>query len=122
MSFLPAVQREINRRAANDPVRVTLEFLMHHAIGRQDAVPLARIVSHLTSRGLSLTETGFQQTVLADSRDRDYFIGSGPRGYFLIQTREDAEAMTDFYAERIRAEQQNLENLRSQAAAVACNI
>jgi hypothetical protein len=122
MSFLPAVQREVNRRGQNDPVRVTLEFLMQHAVGRQNAVPLATIVSHLRSRGLNLTETGFQQTVLAESRDRDYFIGSGRRGYFLIETREDAEAMRDFYGQRIRAEQQNLGNLRRQAAAIGWRI
>jgi hypothetical protein len=122
MSFLPAVQREINSRHPTDPVRVTLEYLMQHAVGRQNAVTLPTIVADLRTRGLNLTETGFQQTVLAESRSRDYFIGSGRRGYFLIDSHQDAEEMRDFYEERIRAEQQNLANLRRQAAAVGWNI
>ena len=79
-------------------------------------------MAHLRALGLNLTETGFQQTVLAESRGRDYFIGSGRRGYFLIETLQDAEAMASFYDTRIRAEQQNLANLRRQAAALGSNI
>ena len=122
MSFLPAVRREIQSRQPNDPVRVTLEYLLQRAVGRHNAVPLPTIVADLRAHGLNLTETGFQQTVLAQSRDGDYFIGSGRRGYFLIETQQDAEEMRDFYEERIRAEQQNLDNLRRQARAVAWNI
>jgi hypothetical protein len=122
MSFLPAVRREIQSRQPNDPVRVTLEYLLQRAVGRHNAVPLPTIVADLRAYGLNLTETGFQQTVLAQSRDGDYFIGSGRRGYFLIETQQDAEEMRDFYEERIRAEQQNLDNLRRQARAVAWNI
>ena len=122
MSFLPAVRREINFRHPQDPVRVTLEYLLQHAVGRSNAVPLRTIVTYLQSRGLALTETGFQQTILAESRAADYFIGSGPRGYFLIDARGDAEQMKDFYENRIRAEEQNLANLRRQAAAVGWNI
>jgi hypothetical protein len=83
---------------------------------------LHEIVADLRAQGLNLTQTGFQQTVLAQSRDGDYFIGSGRRGYFLIETQLDAEEMRDFYQERIRAEQQNLDNLRRQAGAVGWNI
>jgi hypothetical protein len=122
MSFLPAVRREIQSRQPNDPVRVTVEYLLQRAIGRHNTVPLPTIVADLRAQGLNLTETGFQQTVLAQSRDGDYFIGSGRRGYFLIETQQDAEEMRDFYEERIRAEQQNLDNLRRQARAVGWNI
>jgi hypothetical protein len=85
-------------------------------------VPLPTIVADLRAQGLSLTETGFQQTVLAQSRDGAYFIGSGRRGYFLIDTQQDAEEMKDFYEGRIMAEQQNLDNLRRQASPVGWNI
>ncbi len=122
MSFLPAVQREIKSRQPNDPIRMALEYLLQRAVGRQNAVPLPTIVADLRSQGLSLTETGFQQTILAESRDGDYFIGSGRRGYFLIETQADAEEMRDFYLDRIRAEQGNLDNLRRQAGAVGWNI
>jgi hypothetical protein len=122
MSFLPAVQREIRSRQPNDPVRITLEFLLTRAVGSQNTVPLSVVVPHLQSRGVNLSETGFQQTVLAESRDRDYFIGASPRGYFLIDTVADAETMRDFYQRRIDAEQQNLENLRRQAQALGWRI
>jgi hypothetical protein len=121
MSFLPAVRREIHKRPAGDPVRVTLEYLLENAVGRRNAVPLPRIVAELRRRGLHLTETGFQQTVLAESRDGDYFIGSGGRGY-LIATQADAEEMRDFYERRIAAERQNLFNLKRQAGAVGWTI
>lgn len=122
MSFLPAVRREIASRLADDPVRITLEYMLGRAIGRHNAVSLPTIVADLRAQGLNLTETGFQQTVLAESRDGDYFIGSGRHGYFLIETQQDAEEMRDFYRDRIRAEQQNLENLLRQAHAVGWNI
>jgi hypothetical protein len=122
MSFLPAVQREINRRAPNDAVRLTLEYLLANAVGRNHPVPLPTIVAHLQGLGAHITETGFQQTVLAASRAGDYFIGSGRHGYFLIDTVQDAEEMRDFYDVRINAEQQNLANLRRQAQLVGWNI
>jgi hypothetical protein len=90
MSFLPAVRREIQSRQANDPVRVTLEYMLQRAIGRDNPVSLPTIVADLRAQGLNVTETGFQQTVLAQSRDGDYFIGSGRRGYFLIDSQQDA--------------------------------
>jgi hypothetical protein len=122
MSFLPAVQRQIDRRPPNDPVRAALEFLMQHGVGHQNSVTLETIVLHLNGRGMGITEKGFQQTVLAESRDRDFYIGSGPRGYFLIDTIADAQEMRDFYETRIQAEQQNLNNLRRQAAHVGWTV
>jgi len=122
MSFLPAVQREIANRPANDSVRLTLEYLIQHGIGHQNPVPLIVIVQHLNDNGIQISETGFQQTVLAASRDADYFIGSGNRGYFLIDTVDDARVMQRFYNTRISAEQQNLDNLRRQATNVGWTI
>ncbi len=118
MSFLPAVRREIASRPPQDPVRVALDYLLQNAVGRNNPVPLARIVAGLGGLGMRMTATGFQQTVLTESRDADYFIGSGQRGYFLIETLNDTQEMRDFYVRRITAEQQNLDNLRRQAAAV----
>jgi hypothetical protein len=122
MSFLPAVQREILRRQPNDPIRITLEYMSQHAVGHRNPVPLHQIVAHLQVRGIQITATGFQQTVLAGSRGADYFIGSGSRGYFLIDAIDDAIVMRDFYETRIQAEQHNLGNLRRQAGLVNWNI
>src|SRR3954453_1647051 len=102
MSFLPAVHREIAGRQPGDPVRLTLEYMLQHAVGRQNSVTLPTIVAHLQSVGANITEKGFQQTVLAASRSADYFIGSGRHGYYLIDTIADACEMRDFYEPRIR--------------------
>jgi hypothetical protein len=50
MSFIPAVRREIGLRAHPDPVRMTLEFLLAHAVGRDNAIPLNTIAAHLRGR------------------------------------------------------------------------
>lgn len=123
MSFLPAVRRKIRRSAPNDPVRVTLEYLLNNGIGRNSPVPLSVIVGHLQSHGFpNINETGFQQTILKKSRESAYFIGSGNRGYFLIESRDDAIAMRDFYRNRIEAEERNLENLRRESLRVGWTI
>lgn len=116
MSFLPAVKREIAKRQPRDAVRLTLEYLIQRGVGHRNAIPLRTIVTHLKGNGVNITETGFQQTILSDSRSSDYFIGSGRRGYYLIDSIDDAREMRDFYDVRIRTEQQNLANLRRQAA------
>ncbi len=118
MSFLPAAQREIGKRQPGDPVRMTLEYMVRHAVGRHNAVPLRDIVDHLNNQGLTVTETGFQQTILAESRSGDYYIGSGHRGYFLIDTIDDARVMKSFYEARIRKENQNLNNLHRQSTVI----
>ena len=73
-------------------------------------MPLKTFVNHLQSIGVTLSDTDFQQTVLAASRGADYFIGSGHRGYFLIDSQADAAEMRDFYDARIASERQNLRN------------
>ena len=50
MSFLAAVRRKISTRQPNDPVRMTLEYLLENAVGRQNAVPLPTIAAELRSR------------------------------------------------------------------------
>jgi hypothetical protein len=103
-------------------MRLALQYLLNTAVGRHNAVPLNALVLHLRRRGVRITPTGFQQTILAESRHRDFFIGSSRRGYFLIETIEDAREMRSFYERRIRAEQYNLGNLVRQARRVGWRI
>ncbi len=86
-------------------MRLALQYLLNSAVGKANAVPLRQIVTHLRRRGVNITATGFQQTILAESRDRDYFIGSSRHGYYLIDTVADAREMQAFYRRRLRAEQ-----------------
>jgi hypothetical protein len=122
MSFIPAVRREIGGRQPNDPIRLVLEFLLQNGVGRSNSKPIGDIITHLQANGVNITPTVFQQTILSDSRSSDYYIGSGSRGYFLIDNRGDAERMRDFYESRIIAEQANLDNLRRQAQRVGWQI
>jgi hypothetical protein len=122
MSFIPAVQRVVARRAANDPVRITLEFLLQNGVGRANSVSIGRIIQHLQTFGITMTSNGFQQSVLAESRGSDFFIGSGNRGLYLIDSEADAARMRDFYQNRMRAEQNNLNNLIRTARSVGWTI
>ncbi len=122
MTFMDAVNREIANRNEDDPTRITLEFLRDSNATRSRPVPLSVIVSHLNDHEIDIGETGFQQTILAISRDQDYFIGSGPKGYFLIRSEDDAKEVWRFYTRRITAESQNRANLVSQAARFGWNI
>jgi hypothetical protein len=122
MSFLPAVRREIANRQPNDPIRLTLELLLQRGAGHQHSVTQDEIVAHLQTRGVNLSVKAFQQTVLAESRGSDFYIGSGRRGCFLIDSIADAGVMRDFYETRIRREQENLDNLRRQATLVGWEI
>ena len=115
MSFIPAVRREIANRDFDDPVRLTLEFLLENAVGRVNSVPIRRILEHLESNEIVMSPNGFQQSILAESRRSDFFIGSGNRGMFLIDSEGDAARMRDFYRNRISAEQANLDNLVNTA-------
>lgn len=115
MTFMDAVNREIANRNEDDPIRITLEFLRDRNASPSQPITLSTIVSHLNDHEIDISEVGFQQTILATSRDQDYFIGSGPRGYFLIRSEEDAREVWRFYTRRINAESQNRTNLVSQA-------
>lgn len=123
MSFLPAVHRAIAaHNSPSDPVGEALKYLLNSAVGHGNAVPLEKVVAHLVSIGISMSPTDFQQTVLAESRNSDFFIGSGPRGYFLINSIDDARAMKEFYEARITAEKRNLDNLERQSRLVGWNL
>ena len=124
MSFLPAVQREINNRRPNDPARVVLQLMLVRGVGRNNAITLPDILAHLQTHGMTFTGPQFQQTVLAASRGADYFIGSGRRGYYLIDAIGDAEEMRDFYEARIchRSLQNQPLGVESKPATPRCFI
>lgn len=118
MSFLPAVRREISQRGPRDPVRVVLEFLLENGVGRSNSVSWARIDDALKTSGITMSKPEFQQSVLAESRRNKYFIGWGNKGYFLIDSINDARGCANYYRNRIAAETQNLRNL--EAASTDC--
>ena len=115
MPFVDAARALVRRLPPNDKTRVVLEYLLHHGAGRGNAQPWGNIEQYLNTRGIDMSQTHFQQTILADTRSGDIFIGSNDhgagRGYFLIQDRADADLAREFYTRRIAAQEANLNRL-----------
>lgn len=92
-----------------------LEFLIKNATGRHNAQPWSALEAHLTHHGVTIRQQTFQQGLLKRSREGQLFIGSNDhgvgRGYFLIQDKEDAEVMRQWYLRRIQVEQGHLNQL-----------
>ena len=118
MSFIPLYQQVINSRTSDDPVRITLEFMQLNSVGSANSTALGLILNHLATRGVVLSREQFQQTILAESRSKGFFIGSGSRGYYLIKTIDDAKVMARFYNSRLSKLQNNLGELRNQSSNV----
>lgn len=115
MAFVNSAATTIGTLSPGHPERVVLEYLLQHARGRLNARPWAEIETQLSMLNVHLTREQFQQGILASTRSGEIFIGSndrGPgRGYFLIETLEDAEFVREFYTRRIAAQQTNLDHL-----------
>ena len=117
MPFVQAARREVADRAniGNDPVRLTLEFLLENAVGRANAIPITTVIESLE---LDIEYKDFQQQILGASRRGDYFIGSGTSGIYLIETPEDLEAMQNFYLRKMRTQRRNFNHLATVAGRV----
>jgi hypothetical protein len=116
MSLLQTARTVAANLPTDDALRITLEEMDTRGhIGRSNPITLPSIVAAVNSRLNSpLTQTQWQTLVLKRSRTGTCFIGSGSRGYYIIDTIDDAITMRDFYESRIRSEQAHLDNLRRQ--------
>lgn len=113
--FTEIAQDRIRFLGDRDPERIVLEYLMKHARGNANARPWPFLESVLLANGSPMSKKKFQQTILKKSRANGVFIGSNDsgdsRGYFLIETEQDAKVMCGFYHKRIKAETENLSKL-----------
>ncbi|TAE89488.1 MAG: hypothetical protein EAZ81_12975 [Verrucomicrobia bacterium] len=119
MPFAESARAATQNLTEESHLRIVLDYLLNHGLGRANARPWSDIENHLTSRGIQMSQTQFQQGVLAYTRSGDIFIGSNdhsPRGYFLIQERGDFDTAREFYVRRIAAQQTNLDHLDSLLA------
>jgi hypothetical protein len=118
MSLLQAVQRKAADPHTSAVNRCVLNYLVAHAVGRRNAKPWPVIEAHLRRNGFALSHETFQQGLLKDSRESNYFIGSNDhgvnRGYYIINTQRDAELMRDWYEDRIQKERARLRSLQRQ--------
>ena len=116
MSFLEAANSIISSKPTTDHLRITLEVMIRGGhVGSANPITQKDLITALSAAGVSLTPNKWQTTVLKSSRVGSCFIGSGNRGYFIIDTIGDAEVMRDFYTSRIKSERGHLKNLKDQA-------
>ncbi len=124
MPFLARTRQEIASRQPTDPVRITLEFLLNNAVGRNSAIPIGDVLDHLATHGIQMRYNEFQQSILGVSRhgNGSFFIGSGTTGIYLLRDIEDARAMKEFYEAKMLTQQQNLGRLLAAASNVGWRL
>ena len=117
MPFLNAAQIYIQQLPACSADRLIMEFLLQNAVGRHNSQPWGALDAYLSQHDIHIRQQTFQQGLLKRSREGKVFIGSNDhgigRGYFLIQDREDAEVMRQWYLRRIQIEQGHLDQLQA---------
>ena len=88
-----------------------LDYLLHNAVGRNNARSWETIEAHCTTLHVPVDKLDFQQGFLAETRDGEVFIGSCSQGYFIIQDRDDAVVAAGFYRTRIARQQEHVDHL-----------
>jgi hypothetical protein len=115
MPFIYEARRAVAALSRRDPMRITLQFLLTNAVGRENAVPWPQLREHLRREGVPMSKNVFQTSILKQTREGDVFIASGSQGFFLIADRDDAVAMREFYERRIASERARLRRLQRLA-------
>jgi hypothetical protein len=115
MPFLTEAQQVVADSNTSPLLRATLEYMLANCVGKANATPIDTIIDHLNSNGFSIDREQFQHQVLVPSREGTLYIASfgyfGHGGIYLVETREDAQPMIDFYEGRIESEQRHLDRL-----------
>jgi len=114
MAFMEACQMLVAGLPVDGADRRILEYLLENAVGRGNLKSWTEIEAALTEQGVTdlPTKENFQTGLLSRTRESDAFIGSSPKGYFVINSREDAYVTRDFYINRITTEARRLEHLQ----------
>ncbi len=81
MPFADSARAALQILNADDPMRVVLEYLLNHGLGRANAHPWPDIEAHLATQDIKMSQTQFQQGILADTRSGDIFIGSNSNSF-----------------------------------------
>lgn len=115
MPFREACEKLLQTLAPDSPQRKILEYLMTNAMGRKNVKSWATIESDLTAQGVTNlpSKEAFQVGLLGATRKGEAFVGSSSRGYFIIDSREDAYVTRDFYINRITTEAARLQLLQT---------
>jgi hypothetical protein len=87
----------------------SVQYLLDHAIGIENAIPTDEIITFLQGREHDIDRETWQIEVLGYLRVNRIFIGStGRRGMFLIRDETDAREAWNFIHNRIDSETQRL--------------
>jgi hypothetical protein len=117
MPFFTSAQALVAQLRPLDPMRVLLEYLLKNGVGHANARPWRAIEQHFIAMNIPMKKEQFQQSLLKATREGDIFIGSNDhnpgRGYFLIQTQQDAEIAREFYVRRIHVQEAHLNHLNA---------
>ena len=79
---------------------------MHHAIGFENAVPVAKVAS------VCEVKSSFVSNIVKKSRRKGYFIGGCSKGIFLIDTHQDGAVALEYYNDMIEGLQVNQQKLK----------
>lgn len=113
--FIESIKKHVASLPDGMPEKILLDFLLANCVGHTNAKPWDVIDRHLQRHGIHWRAQDFQQGLLKQSREGPMYIGSNDhgdsRGYFLIESPEDAEVMAAWYRKRIATEQQRLNHL-----------
>lgn len=114
MPFREACEKLLLTLGPDSPQRKILEYLLEHAMGRKNVKSWATIEADLMAQGIQNlpSKEAFQVGLLGSTRKGDAFVGSSPKGYFIIDSREDAYVTRDFYINRITTEAARLQLLQ----------
>ncbi len=115
MPFFAEAQRVVADPDTPPLLRATLQYMLEHCVGIDNATPIQTVLDHLNAQGFQIGREQFQHEILVPSRENELYIASyghfGRGGIYLVQRREDAQPMIDFYEGRIASEQRHLDQL-----------
>lgn len=114
MAFREACEKLLQTLGPDSSKRKILEYLLSNAVGRKNVKSWATIEADLVARGVHdlPNKEAFQVGLLGATRKGDAFVGSSSKGYFIIDSREDAYVTRDFYINRITSEAARLQLLQ----------
>jgi hypothetical protein len=95
--------------------KLFLHYMLKHCLGVSNAKSIEDVVRSISLKKKYKKEQ-FQHRIIVPLREeRDFFIGTGTKGIYLVSDAIDVHTTVDFYAKRIRSEHKHLRNLKSIA-------
>jgi len=95
--------------------KLFLRYMLRHGLGVSNAKSIKEVMNSIPL-SKEYKKEQFQHKIIVPLREqRDFFIGTGKKGIYLVFDAIDVHTTVDFYAKRIRSEHKHLRNLKSIA-------